>query len=61
MKDETETETTQEVECRACNEVCTLEELDGAFECARCAAGELDDPDAEHREAFYLDIAGGCQ
>lgn len=60
LRAERETLATEVEACRNCNESCERDELDGAGECRRCAAGELSDPDAEHREAFYRDVAGGC-
>lgn len=61
LRAEREVLTVEVVQCRSCNEDCAPVELNRAEECRRCADGELSDPDAEHRSAFYADIAGGCR
>ena len=51
--------TTEVVHCRECNEPTKASAVDANETCGACA-GELSDPDAEHRSAYYADIAGGC-
>lgn len=48
-------------QCAGCGEIFEVREL-VQNECAKCnAAYDVDgDPDAEHREAYFRNIAGGC-